>query len=295
MKLNQEQLELLAECAVAAAYQAGHFIERKSKEDIVVERKSGGESEASQVVTEVDRMAQDIILDSLKPTFDIFDLGLLTEESEDAGSRLVKDYFWCIDPLDGTLAFIRSSHGFSVSIALVSRSGEPEIGVIYDPTEKILYKGIKGSGATRNGNPFLVVTNPDSNTFSFINDISFYDFPRFDEIDEGCKDFVDRLQLGEYKQVKHGGGALNACWTAENAPACYFKYPRPNKGGGSLWDFSASACILKEAGAIVTDIHGNALDLNRPDSTFMNHRGILFASGQAVADEIMKLYKKMNP
>ncbi|MDX2505537.1 MAG: hypothetical protein QNL62_13820 [Gammaproteobacteria bacterium] len=48
---------------------------------------------------------------------------------------------------------------------------------------------------------------------------------------------------------------------------------------------------LKQAavkiGAIVCDIHGAPLDLNRHDSTFMNHRGIIYSSDQTIADRII--------
>ena len=37
------------------------------------------------------------------------------------------------------------------------------------------------------------------------------------------------------------------------------------------------------SGAVATDFPGNPLDLNRPDSTFMNHRGVFFASDAALA------------
>ena len=53
---------------------------------------------------------------------DEFEVGFLSEETEDNGSRFEEDYFWCIDPMDGTLAFINGHPGFSVSIALEESS-----------------------------------------------------------------------------------------------------------------------------------------------------------------------------
>ena len=55
-----------------------------------------------------------------------YDLALLTEESEDDRSCFEKDYFWCIDPLDGTLPFTRNEAGYSVSIGLVAEMVRPE-------------------------------------------------------------------------------------------------------------------------------------------------------------------------
>ena len=78
---------------------------------------------------------------------------------------------------------------------------------------------------------------------------------------------------------------MNAWGVLVNAPACYFKVPGP-KGGGSLWDFAATACVFQEVGAVATDIHGDPLDLNRADSSYMNHRGVLFASDDSLATRI---------
>ena len=294
MQLNKDDLSLLTQSAISAAYLAGNFISRRSKEPLTVERKTGGDSEASQVVTEVDRMAEEIILKALKPTFSIYDLALLTEESEDDKSRFEKDFFWCIDPLDGTLPFIESSPGYSVSIALVAKDGTSFIGVVYDPVENTLYHATKDQGANRNGNPWEIVVHTENSTFTLLSDRSFFLHPQFKEIEAGCIDISKKLGFKDYKLIRHGGGAMNACWVLEHAPACYFKYPKPEKGGGSLWDYAATACILNEAGLHVSDIHGEKLDLNRADSTFMNHRGILYASDEKIADHIMKLYENFK-
>jgi hypothetical protein len=52
-----------------------------------------GHTYASQVVTEVDRKAQDAILETLSPSCDEHDFALLTEESEDDHSRFEKNIF----------------------------------------------------------------------------------------------------------------------------------------------------------------------------------------------------------
>jgi myo-inositol-1(or 4)-monophosphatase len=113
---------------------------------LTLNTKNGGASLAAQVVTEVDHLSQDIILKTLHPSCLIYDLALLSEESPDDNQRLQKDYFWCIDPLDGTLPFIESVPGYSVSIALVSREGQSMLGVVYDPVTQTLYHAIQGQG-----------------------------------------------------------------------------------------------------------------------------------------------------
>lgn len=70
----------------------------------------------------------------------------------------------------------------------------------------------------------------------------------------------------------------------------YFKFPKSQQGGGSVWDYAATARLFEEAGGIVTDIHGGCLDLNRPDSHFMNHRGVIYSSCTFWAERVMRLY-----
>lgn len=287
MKLNDNDLFLLSQCAVSAAVQAGALISRYSGAKVQVNSKTGGASPASQVVTEVDYQSQEIILQTLSPASEIFDLALLTEESTDDRSRLEKEYFWSIDPLDGTLPFVESTAGYAVSIALVSRSGAPLLGVIYDPLEKTLYHAQKGRGAFRNSRVWK--NGPAGKVLTVIMDRSFKQHALYTDCMARIRFMAASKGYSEVKTIAFGGAAMNACWVLEKGPACYFKLPRPENSGGSLWDYAASASVLSEAGAVVSDMYGNPLDLNRADSTFMNHRGILYASHKELAEEIMKV------
>lgn len=294
MQLNTNDLYLLCQCAISAAMQAGQMISAVKRNELLVNTKQAGYSYASQVVTEVDLLSQKIILQNLLPSCAIYDLALLTEESPDDKIRLVKDYFWCIDPLDGTLPFIEEIPGYSVSIALVSREGIPFIGVICDPVEKTLYHAIKGGGAFRNGKPWqLSGLLPKTNqSLVFISDRSFLKHPQYQEVLFQLAGITKSLGYSGMETIQQAGAAMNACWVLEKAPACYFKFPTEKVGGGGLWDFSASACLFKEMGAVVCDIYGETLELNRSESIFMNHRGVLYASDDRLAELIIELYSK---
>jgi len=150
MQLSSDDLTLLSQQAISAAKQAGALITRHAEQPILIQKKKGGDQPASQMVTEVDHLSQALILEILASTCVTYDLALLTEERTDDKQRLEKDYFWCIDPLDGTLPFIESIPGYAVSIALVSRSGRPQISVVYDPVKQTLYSAVRGQGAYRN-------------------------------------------------------------------------------------------------------------------------------------------------
>jgi len=296
MKLSSTNLFLLSHCAISAAFQAGQIISNYSARSVTVKKKQSGDTLASQVVTEVDHLSQDCILQTLLPTCDMFDLALLSEEIPDNRERLKKDFYWCIDPLDGTLPFIQSTPGYSVSIALVAHNGTSVIGVIYDPVEKTLYHAVKGCGAFRNGKsltPGFASISSDQ-TLTWIADQSFEQHPLFSTVMTELENIAKQIGCTGLTTVLQGGAAMNACWVLEKQPACYFKLPKPEPGGGSLWDFAATACIFQEAGALVSDINGNALELNRHDSTFMNHQGALYSSHAMPSERIIELYDKLK-
>ncbi|MFK8055729.1 MAG: 3'(2'),5'-bisphosphate nucleotidase CysQ [Saprospiraceae bacterium] len=263
----------LTEIAIKAARAAGEVIQKHMHEDVEVEEKQGGSSRASQVLTKVDLACETVILTHLLPTCKEFDLALLSEESEDDGSRFEKDYFWCIDPMDGTLAFINKTSGFSVSIALVAIDGTPHIGVVYDPSTDTLYHALKGKGAFKNERPFELPTKNDHLTY--VTDRKLEDTPRAAEIELLLKEMVGQV-LTEVEEISGGGAVLNAIRVLENGPACMLKFPKEELGGGSIWDFAATACIYQELGLPATNFGGGRLDLNKRNGPFMNHEGVFY-------------------
>ena len=86
MKLSTDDLVALSDIALRAATEAGQMIAQSRPKD--VQHKESGATLASQVVTEIDRAAEAIIVDILEPTLERYELGLLTEESPDDGGRL---------------------------------------------------------------------------------------------------------------------------------------------------------------------------------------------------------------
>lgn len=290
MILTASQLTVLSNLAEKAALEAGEMIQKACDKDIKVEHKKGAASLAAQVVTEVDRNSEKLIYDLLCPTLEQYDLAFLGEESEDDGERHTKDYFWCVDPLDGTLCYTEQTPGYAVSIALVSKAGKPIIGVVYDPFHDVLYSAIQNQGIKRNGDAFRV--NSKVNTLTLPCDRSLEERNDFENIVAHIERWTESEALKGIRFVHKAGAVMNAMWALENPPACYFKLPKDQPGGGSLWDFAATACLYQEAGAKVCDFKGYDLDLNRIDSTFMNHRGVIYTTEQALVEHARALFKK---
>ena len=282
----------LTEKAVKAASNAGQLIRSYRDKDVNVMQKESGSTLASQVVTEVDRKSQDAILQVLLPTCDELDIALLAEEDEDDRGRLESAYFWCIDPLDGTLPFINGQPGYSVSIGLVAKDGTPLIGVVYDPVHDVLYQATKGQGLRRNNERWL--PTQDSQALTFTYDRSFAEDPNFNQVKDELEAYAHSLGLNEFNPIHYGGAVLNACHVLENGPGCHFKFPKSHDGGGSLWDYAATACLYEEGRAVVSDAFGNSLELNRPDSTYMNHRGALYATNKELAKRVREIITKYS-
>ena len=280
-------LRELTKQAIQAAHEAGHLIRSCRDRQVDVIHKDAGSTLASQVVTEIDHQAQDAILQILLPTCDALDIALLAEEGEDDGRRLESDYFWCIDPLDGTLPFIQGQPGYSVSIGLVARDGTPQIGVVYDPVHDVLYQATRGQGLKRNNEPWVPGSSGQELTFTY--DRSLVEYPFFGDILQQLEAYAYLIGRDGLVAIQYGGAVMNACYALEQSPACHFKFPKPENGGGSLWDYAATACLYQEAGAIASDVLGNPLDLNRSGCTFMNHRGALYATDEPLAQRVREI------
>jgi len=284
MVLSTQDLQALCQLAIKAATMAGTLISQRTNEKLIVQNKSGGTSLASQVFTEVDIASEQLIIETLNPSLKQYDLALLSEETPDDRQRFEKDYFWCIDPLDGTLPFIEQQNGYSVSIALVAKDGTPVIGVIFDPKTSNLYYAIKDKGAYKNNSPWMIEN--ENNCLTLVCDRSFFKHAKYGEVISKLKHiFKEELQV-----IKHGGAAMNAIWVIENHPAIYMKFPKQEDGGGSLWDYAATTCIYNELGASATDFWGKDLMLNSNASTFMNKKGIYYCSSIALYNKTKALF-----
>lgn len=273
-------LKELANTAIEAAKTAGEIIQNAADKDLKVEHKDAGSNYASNVVTEIDRKCDGIIRNILKPTCEKYDLAILTEEEEDDGSRFTKDYFWCVDPLDGTLAFINKEPGFSVSIALVSKSGLPIIGVAYNPTSRVLYHAIKDKGVFKNGKAWQ--PKKPNNFLTLVTPKSLEKISNAEKIKPELNKVMKDQGLAEIKEIYGKGAVWNAIRVLEEAPAIMIKPPKPQKGGGSIWDYAATTCIFNELGLKATGFKGELMELNKKGDAFMNHQGVFFCSVQKV-------------
>ena len=131
--------------------------------------------------------------------------------------------------------------------------------------------------------------NSNSEVLTFTYDRSFEDHPNRLRVLQELEKYAGSVGLQGVVATQYGGAVINACHALESTPGCHFKFAKPEEGGGSIWDYAATACLFEQAGASVSDVYGDALDLNRSDSTFMNHRGAVYATDTSLASKIRSI------
>jgi 3'-phosphoadenosine 5'-phosphosulfate (PAPS) 3'-phosphatase len=307
MHLTITQLNQLSTLALNAATLAGQYIKQFDRSKLRTDFKASGSSLSSQVVTTVDLHSQAIIIKQLKASCEQYDIALLSEEncSEvliNQHPRLNKDYFWCIDPLDGTLPFIEGGEGYAVSIALVNKSGTPILAALYLPATSDAYHmqfDTHGNAQVyKNGVIFNLRRSIDNTmlnrtqTLNFYCDRSFLTSKQYPLLIQQLTSLLSTIGLTSLNVISDNGAVVNALCVLENAPACYIKLPKAVQGGGAVWDFSATASITHAVNAWVSDIHGLPLQLNQRDSYYMNNKGVMFASDRILAQTLLSAISK---
>jgi 3'(2'), 5'-bisphosphate nucleotidase len=256
--LTVKDLRHELDVAVRLAQQAGEAILSAYRPGVAVDYKADDEP-----VTAADRSADALISEGLRAAFP--DDGLLTEESDDDGSRLEKARVWIVDPLDGTTEFIAGTGDFVVQIALTA-GGQPLLGVIYQPTTAALYYAVQGQGshhvwdgqATR----LRVSTVTDPSQMCLVASRAHY--TAFLE--------AARQALGIESVNRAGSTGLKVARVARGDCDLYLA-----TNVAKEWDLCAPDALLREAGGLLTNLCGEPMVYNQPELAAC--RGLIASNG----------------
>jgi 3'(2'), 5'-bisphosphate nucleotidase len=191
------------------------------------------------------------------------EIPILSEEGEiwPFEERKKWEYFWLIDPLDGTKEFILKNGQFTVGVALI-KDNKPIFGVVYLPVDDTFYFGYQGLGAYRFEGRII-----DKNLHS-LDEILKHSLrlpiikkeseekikvvvsrSRFSK---GTKQFIQILRKF-YKDIEIipiGGSLLKFCLLSEGYADIYPRVSSPV----AEWDAAAGQIILEESGGKVIDL-----------------------------------------
>jgi len=185
--------------------------------------------------------------------------------------RADADFVWVLDPIDGTKSFVSGLPVFGTLIALAEH-GKPVLGVIDQPimSERwIAATGhatkLNGSGAhTSDCTEISAATMYTTHPSMMDTDLKL---SRFNDIAAAVK--LSRFGGDCYAYGLLASGHIDLVVEAQLQP----------------YDYMALAAVIEQAGGVITDWHGNALDMDR-DGTIVAaatpdlHRAALAILGQ---------------
>ena len=226
---------------VAIAKKAGKAIMQIYRRDFEIEYK-----EDNSPLTEADIRSNEIITTALKDAYP--DIPILSEEEKEAPYDVRKtwDFFWLIDPIDGTKEFIKKNGEFTVNIALVHEK-TPVLGVVYAPALGDLYYAKQGNGAFKNGQRLPLKCNENPEKYLRV-------VASKSHLSEETQAYIDMLaqQTETIEQVSKGS-SLKLCMVAEGEADVY-----PRLGPTMEWDTAAADAIVRASGKMTNQYIGPA-------------------------------------
>jgi len=221
-------------------------------------------------LTMADQRSHAIILtrlNELSPRFPV-----LSEEGRDIPYEERKgwEYFWLVDPLDGTKEFVKRNGEFTVNIALI-HGNKPVAGLIYVPEKRTYYFAAEGLGAYKlvSGNTPLLGLSFDTmlrESKKLPSNAGIVQAARpltiIGSRSHASKEFEEFIKALKEKYpdaaTLSAGSSLKFCLVAEGMADVY-----PRFGPTMEWDTAAGQCIVEEAGGVVVDRSRKRLTYNK--------------------------------
>lgn len=240
---SPELLQHYLDTACAAARRGGEIL-LDWRGRISVREKS-----RANLVTEADEASQQAIHTVIHSQFPGH--GFLGEEGLNENPH-DSDYLWVIDPLDGTSNYVHGFPYYAVSIAL-QRGDWLLAGVIYDPNRDEIFTTSTGQGAFLNGEPIRTSGETELSNAMGMASLPVAAGPS----DPAVQRFLSALEHLQTVQ-RSGSAALNLASVACGRIDLFWStslHP---------WDVAAGVLLVQEAGGIVTNLQGNAVDILVP-------------------------------
>jgi len=195
-------------------------------------------------VTEADYTANETIIARLSP----FSHPIISEETAGAG-EVGAGKVWVVDPLDGTMDFVRRTGEFAVMIGLLEKR-KPVLGVVYVPLQGALYYAEKGKGAhveKNHGKAEKIGVSKAAAVSSFRILVSKNHFTEQDG------EFV--RFLGSPRVSQKGSMGVKLAEIASGNAELYWNFQKL-----AIWDVCGPQALLEGAGGNVCDLEGGELD-----------------------------------
>jgi 3'(2'), 5'-bisphosphate nucleotidase len=211
-------------------------------------------------VTEADRRAEALIEAALKDALP--SIPVIGEESVAGGTvpdLEGADYFWLVDPLDGTKEYVAGGKEFTVNIALI-RNGVPVLGVIHAPAHGELYAAYEGGEAVR----WLAET--DNEKAIRVRKLHKAGLTVVTSKNRNHAEIDEYLKEQKVEKIIRKASSLKICAVAAGRADLY-----PGFGETCEWDTAAGQAILTAAGGEIVSLEsGQVLTYGNVADRFLN-------------------------
>ncbi len=202
-------------------------------------------------VTEADKLVSKLIEDKLSIWFP--NIPIISEENKEIpyDVRNKWEYFFLVDPIDGTKEFINKNGEFTVNIGLCYKN-KPIFGIVTIPAINIMYCAEENKGAWKidlNTMEKKIIKCKKKRIDDTINIIISKS-----HLDNETINFINKI---DKKETISSGSSIKFMKVAEGEADLY-----PRFGNTMEWDICASQIIVEEAGGCV---------LNYPDNSIMTY------------------------
>lgn len=248
----------------AIAREAGALLMGYFKQRVAIEYKGDVD-----LVTVADRASERLLVERLRAPWPEY--GIVAEEGTRTDQNA--DFLWYVDPLDGTTNFAHGYPVFCISMALVRKDGQIEVGVLYDPTRDEMFSAERGKGASLNGSPIHVST-----TQTLAESILGTGFPSHKRHKNPNIHFYHQLTLRSHGVRRAGSAALDLANVASGRYDGFWEFNL------NSWDTAAGVLLVQEAEGRVTRFDGSPFRLDS--------REVLATNG-LIHEELMKNFAEI--
>ena len=240
------ELDAWLEIAKSAALKGGKYLLENQGQELKILLNKGRD-----IKLQLDTDTEKLIKDSLGSQSEFSILGEETGLSNDLG-----EFYWVVDPLDGTSNFLRDIPISCVSIALMQNL-TPILGVIYDFNHDDMYSGSKYHKAEMNDLEIKVSQVQEKSLATIVTGLP----AKTDFSDTAMQKMINDFQ--SWKKVRMiGSAAMASVYVASGKADLYKEF------GIYLWDIAAGAAIVEAAGGKVSLLNQN--DAYQVDAFFSN-------------------------
>lgn len=223
---------------------------------------------AGEMVTQLDRETELFLAEQL----DRFDPAI-GFRGEEFGVRRQADPTWLVDPVDGTVHFIRGLPFCTTMICLIE-AGRPVVAVIHDFTRDETYSAVRGQGADCNGRPIRVSGNSTKTGSLIMTEMNLKN--------PLARQLRSDPRLVGQPRVNYLLRTANSGWEFAMVASGRIDGRLVFDGFGHDYDYAPGCLLVAEAGGVVTNLGLKDYDYTKLDLLAANpvvHRELTTGPG----------------